>query len=418
MIHVCYSLRDESGKYSKFAGTSIQSLLDNTREEVTIHLIHDSTLSHENRKRFLKIVYNHDQEIKFYNIEELAEDLIHLAKIKLPDVKNFRGTIAALYRLLIPDLLPDEIRKIIYLDSDTIINLDIAEMWNIALKNFPIAAIPQIFSVPDSSINIENDIRVDSIKIDVNDYFNSGVLLLDLNRLRQIFDGQLFSHCIEILLQNPRNNSLDQDALNILFNKNFLKLPVKFNRLATWICGDESFNVTDEIYHCCGGSLGIDMRFSINRLWFSYFIKTPFCTPDSFENIAASYDEILDRCKKINEDQRELFQKILKSSLNRTRVFLVCPKDESLIFGAFGHKDGDVIIDATNENYWTYIFHLVEKSRGGIVFFICVALNFYPEIKQKLTMLGLNEKEDFFNGIDLVSSKRFVYIANPIVRAM
>ena len=63
MIHVCYAMRDESGKYSKFVGTSMLSMFENTREKITVHLIHDSTLSCENRKKFLQIVYKYDQEI-------------------------------------------------------------------------------------------------------------------------------------------------------------------------------------------------------------------------------------------------------------------------------------------------------------------------------------------------------------------
>ena len=63
MIHVCYAMRDESGKYSKFVGTSMLSMFENTREKITVHLIHDSTLNHENRKKLVQIVYKYDQEI-------------------------------------------------------------------------------------------------------------------------------------------------------------------------------------------------------------------------------------------------------------------------------------------------------------------------------------------------------------------
>ena len=39
MIHVAYAVHDASGGYSKFAGVSIASLLDKTKENVTIHLL-------------------------------------------------------------------------------------------------------------------------------------------------------------------------------------------------------------------------------------------------------------------------------------------------------------------------------------------------------------------------------------------
>lgn len=53
MIHVCYALYDKNGKYSKLTGTSICSLFENTKAWVTIHLLHDHTLTEENRAKFI-----------------------------------------------------------------------------------------------------------------------------------------------------------------------------------------------------------------------------------------------------------------------------------------------------------------------------------------------------------------------------
>ena len=86
MIHVCYSLRDDSGKYSKFVGTSIESLLENTKSEVMIHLIHDSTLTDSNRKKFRQIVYSHDQKFEFYNLEKLSGKIFLLIDSKIHSV--------------------------------------------------------------------------------------------------------------------------------------------------------------------------------------------------------------------------------------------------------------------------------------------------------------------------------------------
>ena len=417
LIHVCYGLRDESGKYSKFVGTSIQSLFENTKSEITIHLLHDSTLTQENQVRLIYTANQYNQKIKFHNMESQAEKICNL----FPQLRSYYTSVAGFYRLLIPEILNES--RAIYLDADIIVNLDISELWSIDLGNFPIAATPQIFSVPNEMLNeikIGNDIRIDSDQIDPNDYFNSGVLLFDLDKLRKNFGGgwQLLKQCLKILSQNPRSISFDQDALNILFKDNFFKLPVKFNHIATWICGDTNFKIANEIYHYCGGSLGIDMKVSINRLWFSYFIKTPFCNPNAFENIAARYDEILEQFRQLDDNRRNLFQKILKASLNRRRIFFVCPNDETTIFGAFGRRDDDIIIDATRENAPAFMFQIAEKFRDHIVIFICIASKNYPEICRELLVLGLNENENFFNGLDLITSNRVVYYENSIVRAM
>ncbi|MBE8953795.1 MAG: hypothetical protein SR1Q7_11740 [Quinella sp. 1Q7] len=67
MIHVCFSIFDANGLYSKFTGTSILSIFDNIASEVTIHILHDKTLTDENRNKFLTLAERYNQIIKFQN---------------------------------------------------------------------------------------------------------------------------------------------------------------------------------------------------------------------------------------------------------------------------------------------------------------------------------------------------------------
>ena len=189
MIHVCYGLRDESGKYSKYAGTSIQSLLDNTQEEVTIHVLHDSTLSNENRRKLSIIAYQHDQEIQFYNVEKLAPESIKFVQDRIPHIKNHWAGIACFYRLLIPEILDSD--RAIYLDTDILVNLDINEFWQIDMQNFPFAAVPEYVT----GLSVQTAMRIfNSCKsgvVDPQDYFNSGVLFMDLDQIRGGGGGHL-----------------------------------------------------------------------------------------------------------------------------------------------------------------------------------------------------------------------------------
>lgn len=180
MIHVCYGLRDESGKYSKFAGVSMQSILDNTQEKVTIHILHDSTLSEENYRKLALIALNHNQEIKFYNVETLAPDAIEFVQKNLPKINNFWGTIGALYRTLIPRFLDAE--RAIYLDTDVLVNLDIKDFWEVDLQSKPLGAVPECFSGDTHVTRIFG--LCQNGTVDPHDYFNSGVLLMDLDRIR------------------------------------------------------------------------------------------------------------------------------------------------------------------------------------------------------------------------------------------
>ena len=106
--------------------------------------------------------------------------------------------------------------KILYLDVDTVVDGSLQELWNIDITNYCLAG------------------RREEWK---EDYINSGVLLMNLKRIRQLkLDDALIS-----LLHRCRFVFPDQDAINIIF-RNYIKyIPRKFNSLGQneWCSGDD-----------------------------------------------------------------------------------------------------------------------------------------------------------------------------------
>ena len=88
MIHVCFCFCDKTGRYAKFAGTSMLSLFENTRSKVTVHILHDNTLTDENRDKFYYIVGKYNQLVEFYNLDELCLEQITKIKKFIPDVEK------------------------------------------------------------------------------------------------------------------------------------------------------------------------------------------------------------------------------------------------------------------------------------------------------------------------------------------
>ena len=395
MIHVCYSLRDESGKYSKFAGTSIQSLLDNTSEEVTIHLIHDSTLSKSNRKKFLKIVYDHEQEIKFYNVEELSKGILESILKTYPNVQNHWAGLAMFYRLVIPNLFPTEISRVIYLDTDILVNLDIAEFWEVDLNGKSIAVVPEY----NSGLSIERTQKFSLCQknlVDPKNYFNSGSILMDLDRLR--FSGgrgELFERCIDILKQNPDFKYYDQDALNIIFANDILKLPMKFNCIFNHLGND--LQVESAIYHYCGGGTKPhpDFKNPIQRLWFEYFLKTPFANLDSLGNMWGLFEQIFNGLYQNANFKINLIQRICKFSVNRKRIFITYPQNANRIVELFGLGDGDVVLNAASQSAMNNLIRDAQNDRR--IFIFLVDDRFYSTARNKLIELKFIECEDFFD---------------------
>ena len=128
MINICYAIYDPKDKYSKITGTSMLSLLENTKEDITFHLLHDNTLLQKNKNKFKIMIEKYNRKIYFYNIDDM--NIINMDYIKKLG-ESIKFSPATFYRLNIANILPDNINKVIYLDSDTIINLDINDLWKI-----------------------------------------------------------------------------------------------------------------------------------------------------------------------------------------------------------------------------------------------------------------------------------------------
>lgn len=120
------------------------------------------------------------------------------------------------YRLLAADFLPGELKRVLYLDPDTLIINPLRPLWETDLKGHLFAAAAHI-----GKTELANNINQLRLGTDHN-YFNSGVLLIDLCRARnEIIAEEIFSytkeHAKELLLP-------DQDILNVMYGSRILEI--------------------------------------------------------------------------------------------------------------------------------------------------------------------------------------------------
>lgn len=120
------------------------------------------------------------------------------------------------YRLLAPHLLPREIKRVLYLDPDTLVINPIRPLWETDLKG-------NLFAAAAHTGKTELASGVNQLRLGTEgDYYNSGVLLMDLEAgRREILPQHLFDyvarHGRELILP-------DQDVLNALYNQRILPL--------------------------------------------------------------------------------------------------------------------------------------------------------------------------------------------------
>lgn len=186
MIHVCYGFNDNDGRYAKFCGTSILSMFENTSERITVHILHDDSLTVDNRDKFMYIAGQYNQTIKFYNVNVCAPERLNQLQRFLAMKFTKIYVIGMFYRLLLPDIIAPEIDKIIYLDAgDTIVHMDIKNIWNVELEDHPLAAAADSDRI--KHVPLERNLCEDGY-VEHGKYFNSGVLLINLNHWRANID--------------------------------------------------------------------------------------------------------------------------------------------------------------------------------------------------------------------------------------
>lgn len=125
---------------------------------------------------------------------------------------------ATYYRLLIPDLLPQEVGKVLYLDCDIVVNHSVADLWNTVLTDYALAAVPQV-GFGDEAVRMGYPMKYG--------YFNAGVTLLNIDYFRR---HDVCRQLMDYIAANyDRIKYHDQDTLNAVLHDQCLHLPPQWN---------------------------------------------------------------------------------------------------------------------------------------------------------------------------------------------
>ncbi|MDB5226400.1 MAG: glycosyl transferase family 8 [Bacteroidota bacterium] len=184
-------------KYLIPACVMLTSLFENNpQNNFHVHVITDFKSS---KISLLKYILNkYKQQYTIYNLDEKFLRNIQQFKITL------HAQLANYYRLFLTEILSPGLNKILYLDVDMIITSDITPLYNINLDNAPLAAVSSNNKELNSVLNIPQSFE----------YFNSGVLLINLQYFREHHLAEQFA---KYITQNPDKITFwDQDVLNAL----------------------------------------------------------------------------------------------------------------------------------------------------------------------------------------------------------
>ncbi len=130
---------------------------------------------------------------------------------------------AAYFRLALPDILPDDVTKVIYCDTDLLVLDDISKLWGIDLQGMPLAAVPD-YGIMASKRSMKEKRKTIGLP-EGAEYFNSGVLVIDLSTWRECGYAQ---QVVDVAAKKDLRHH-DQDALNQVFIGKWKELPLSWN---------------------------------------------------------------------------------------------------------------------------------------------------------------------------------------------
>jgi lipopolysaccharide biosynthesis glycosyltransferase len=142
-----------------------------------------------------------------------------LADVGVLQGARFRNwpSMAIYFRLLAPILLPKDITRVIYLDSDLIVRKSLSELWSVDCGKRGIVA------VHDAGMTT----HARRLGIQEDEYFNSGVMLIDLEIWR---NDKIHEQVIRFIIENPEKIEYpDQDGLNAVIHGDWVRVSYTWN---------------------------------------------------------------------------------------------------------------------------------------------------------------------------------------------
>jgi lipopolysaccharide biosynthesis glycosyltransferase len=128
-------------------------------------------------------------------------------------------------RLLIPDLLPEQFERVLYLDSDIVVADDLSPLWEVRLGDYPFWAIEN-FEPSTLALALPRIAPALNAPADAR-YHNSGVLLMNMPAWRE---AKISERAAEFLdCYGDRISFGDQDALNGVVKGQWGRLDPKWN---------------------------------------------------------------------------------------------------------------------------------------------------------------------------------------------
>lgn len=380
VIHIGFGLHDKDGHYSVWVGTVMQSIIEHTDSRICFHILHDETLSNENKRKLKRVAKQKSNSIKLHYVDTSIFD----------DVKDrlHTFTVGTMFRLMLPEMLPN-LNKIIYLDADIFVNIDIKELWDIDTSDVCVAGVKDYWVANYAW----NPYPVQKELVNRDSYINAGVLVLNLNKIRSYCNMK--EKTLEYLIENPESNLFDQDALNVVYKNSIKTIDSKWNTFVGVVREQNRDKLNDCLFHFVGNFLILYSESKIDKEYFKVISRTPWADYE--------IENQIDRCVlRLNDRISQYHNMLPKLSEFGVKHIFYGEENDKLrkLYELINDTEEDyrVLMHPDNSNddiLFCKDLESLKDEEGPIIIFVLYESDDYTAI-QNLEELGFKNGKDFF----------------------
>jgi lipopolysaccharide biosynthesis glycosyltransferase len=207
--------------YAMPLAVTLYSALVNLEKGCTLYLyIIDGGISERSRKRLSRVL-----EVEHVDLH--LKWVIPSDATLLSGIKRLEWVTAATYlRLLIPDVVPEQFEKAIYLDSDLLVKANLRHLWDQEIGSYALLAVRE-FGAPYVSFS-GGVVKYKELGLAPDaPCFNAGVLVMNLKRWRE---EKISQKAIQYLRKYEKEVEMaDQEGLNAVLANNWGMLDHNWN---------------------------------------------------------------------------------------------------------------------------------------------------------------------------------------------
>lgn len=290
-------------------------------------------------------------------------------------------------RLILSEVLPSDMNRMIYIDSDVVVRKNLNDLYYSDLEQYLFAAVPDmnpyfsdIFKTRTRNMN----------------YFNAGVLLIDLNKWREV---NFSSELMDFALSNAKElEYADQDVLNIVADDKWKQLDLEWNVNSNFFnfTDFQSLEVNKEQMRMAKSNPAIVHYTGASKPWF-LFDEHPY----KMEYI--KYLKMLKFPTQYYKESKFLEHKniiLFGTSKKADEYYTRLTKHNITIKSFFDN----------NQSKWgeTYKNLVINKPciecYDATNDFILIASHYYVEISDQLSQWGLEKNKHFFEDINALAA--------------